>query len=113
MVKVLMAVLTVLVMASTAFAAYLGNHPCLATQKLDPLTGVVTSVAPEQKVAAAAGAVTSDAQPQKVASREDGVASIELTSCSPSYFGAQDADRRIGPESGGGDAGTGASAAAD
>lgn len=113
MVKVLIAALTVLVMASTAFAAYLGNHPCLVTQKLDPRTGVVTTVAPEQKATAAAGAVTSDAQPQKVASREDGTASIELASCSPSYFGAQDANRRISPESGGGDAGTGASAASD
>ena len=109
MVKVLMAVLTVLVMASVAFAAYPANHPCLVTQKLDPLTGVVTSVVPEQKVAAAAGSVTSDAPVQKVASREGGATAIDPASCSPSYFGAQDANRRFGPESGGGDGSAGAS----
>ncbi len=85
MIKVLMAVLMVLVMASVALAAYPVNHPCLATQQLNPLTGVVTSVAgPEQKVAALAAVVTS-ANPAQ---------------CPASYFGAQDADRRIQPESG-------------
>lgn len=113
MVKVLMAVLTVLVMASVAFAAYPVNHPCLVTQKLDPLTGVVTSVAPEQKVAAAAGIVTSDAPVQRVASLAGGVTSIDPASCSPSYFGAQDADRRIGPETGGADGSAGPGAPPD
>jgi hypothetical protein len=93
MIKVLMAVLTVLVMASVAFAAYPVNHPCLATQKLDPLTGVVTSVAPQQRVASLAGGVTS----------------VDPAQCPASYFGAQDANRRIAPESGG-DAGSGAGA---
>ncbi len=92
MIKVLMAVLMVLVMASVALAAYPVNHPCLATQQLNPLTGVVTSVAPEQKVAALAAVVTS-ANPAQ---------------CPASYFGAQDADRRIQPESGeAGNAGSG------
>jgi len=92
MIKVLMAVLTVLVMASVAFAAYPANHQCLVTQKLDPLTGVVSSVAPEQRVASVAGGVTS----------------IDPANCRASYFGAQDANRRIAPEgpgAGAGDAG--------
>jgi hypothetical protein len=90
MIKVLMAVLMVLVMASVALAAYPVNHSCLATQQLDPLTGVVTSVAPEQKVA----------------SRADVVTSANPAQCPASYFGAQDANRRIDPETG--DAGNGA-----
>jgi hypothetical protein len=69
MIKVVMAVLMVLVLASAALAAYPVNHPCLATQSLDPLTGIVTSVDPVK--------------------------------CPASYFGAQDADRRIDPESSG------------
>ena len=113
MVKVLMAVLTVLVMASVAFAAYPANHPCLVTQKLDPLTGVVTSVVPEQKLAAAAGSVTSDAPVQKAASLAGGVTAIDLASCSPSYFGVHDANRRISPETGGGDGSAGAGASSD
>ena len=101
MIKVLMAVLTVLVMASVAFAAYPVNHVCLVTQKLDPLKGVVTSVAPEQRVA-------SVAPEQRVASVAGSVTSIDPANCAASYFGAQDANRRIDPESPGGDSGNGA-----
>jgi hypothetical protein len=116
MIKVLMASLTILVTASVALAAYPANHPCLVTQRLDPLTGVVTTVAPEQKaasvgqdqrVASLAGGVTTVALEEKVASLGGGVTSIDPTSCSPSYFGAHDANRRIAPETGGGDAGAG------
>jgi len=119
MMKVLMASLTVLVLASVAFAAYPVNDPCLVTQKLDPLTGVVTSVAPEQKVASVApdqrvaslaGGVTSGVSEETVASVRGGVTSVDPASCPPSYFGAQDANRRTSPESGGGDAGPGAGA---
>lgn len=109
MIKVLMAVLTILVMASVAFAAYPVNHPCLVTQQLDPLTGGVTSVAPEQRVAAVPSGVTSVASDQNVASLAGGVTSIDPANCPASYFGAQDANRRITPESGGGDSGAGAS----
>jgi ABC-type phosphate transport system substrate-binding protein len=101
MIKVAMAVLTVLVLASAAFAAYPVNHPCLATQSLDPLTGVVTSVAPEQKATALAGAVASADPAQKVAAFKGSVTSANPVQCPASYFGAQDADRRIDPESGG------------
>ena len=106
MLRGFMAGLTVLVMASVAFAAYPSNHPCLVTQKLDPVTGVVTSVAPEQtvapdqRVASLAGGVTLAASEQKVAAVSGGVSSSDPVNCPPSYFGAQDADRRIAPESG-------------
>ena len=114
MIKVLMASLTILVTASVALAAYPGNHPCLVTQKLDPLTGVVSSVAPEQKAASVAPdqRVASLASEENVASVGGGVTSTDQASCSPSYFGAQDANRRITPESGG-DAGTGSAGAGD
>lgn len=92
MIKVLVAVLAVLAMASAAFAAYPVNHPCLVTQQLDPLTGVVTSVAPQARVASATPVA-------------GGVTSIDPEKCPASYFGAQDANRRVGPESGG-DAGS-------
>jgi len=102
MIKVVMAVLAVLVLASAAFAAYPVNHPCLATQSLDALTGVVTSVAPEQKATALAGAMASADPAQKVAVFKQGiVTSADPVKCPASYFGAQDADRRIDPESGG------------
>jgi hypothetical protein len=102
MIKVGMAVLTVLVLASAAFAAYPVNHPCLATQSLDPLTGVVTSVAPEQKATPLAGAVASADPAQKVAAFKGSVTtSADPVQCPASYFGAQDADRRIDPESSG------------
>jgi hypothetical protein len=104
MIKVLVAVLTVLVMASAAFAAYPVNHPCLVTQQLDPLTGVVTSVAPEPKVAALAGVATPIASEEKASPVAGGVTSIDPAKCPASYFGSQDAERRTTPESGGGDA---------
>ncbi len=83
MIKVLMAVLTVLVMASVAFAAYPVNHPCLVTQRLDPLKDVVTSVAPAQRVASLAGVVTS----------------VDPVRCPASYFGNYTEQRRVVPES--------------
>ena len=104
MIKVLMASLAVLVTASVAFAAYPAGHACLVTQKLDPITGVVTSVAPDQRVVSAAGGASSVVSDQKSASLPAGAASIDPASCAPSYYGAQDANRRIAPE-GGGDGG--------
>ena len=101
MIKVVMAVLMVLVLASAALAAYPVTHPCLATQSLDPLTGVVTSVAPEQNATALAGAVASADSTQKVAARMGIVTSVDPVKCPASYFGAQDAGRRIDPESNG------------
>ena len=102
--KALVAALTVLAMASVAHAAYPVNHPCLATQKLDTITGVVTTVVPEQKVSSLEGAVASADPTQKVAAARDIITSVDAAQCSPSYFGAQDADRRSAPESSGGGA---------
>jgi hypothetical protein len=99
--KLLIAVLAVLVMTSVAFAAYPVGHPCLATQKLDALTGVVTSVNPEQNTALA-GAVASADPTLKVAAAKDVVVPADASQCPASYFGAQDADRRVAPESGAG-----------
>lgn len=111
--KALIAALTVLAMASVAHAAYPVNHPCLATQKLDAITGVVTTVVPEQKVSSLEGAVASADPTQKVAAARDVMTPVGAAQCSPSYFGAQDADRRIAPESGGGAGSSGPGAGAD
>lgn len=113
MIKVLMAGLAVLVMASVAYAAYPADDPCLVTQKLDPRTGVVTSVVPDQRVASAAGGAAPVASDLKVVPFAGGVTSIDSVSCPASYFGAQDGNRRSAPESGsgGGDSGAAGGAA--
>lgn len=103
MIKALMALLAVLVMASTAFAAYLANDPCQTTQRVESHSRVADAAKPDQRTASAslsdAGNQTQAAE--KVILATGIVSSTDPAKCPVSYFGVQDAARSTSPESGG------------
>lgn len=101
MTKVLMALLAVLVMASTAFAAYLANDPCQATQRVETHGQVANAVKPDHRLASLTTVVVSTPTGEKVVLATGVVSSTDPAKCPASYFGAQDAGRSTSPESGG------------
>ena len=109
MIKALVALLAVLVMASTAFAAYLANDPCQTTQRVESHSKVASTVKPDQRMASASltDAASQNPSTEKVVLPTGVVSSTDPAKCPVSYFGAQDATRSLSPESGGssGDAG--------
>jgi len=116
MLKVLMALLTVLVMASTSFAAYMANDPCQTTQRVESHAKVASTDKPDQRTASAALTDAGTQIPssvEKVVLATGIVSSTDPAKCPVSYFGAQDAARNITPESGGTSDGGGAAASSD
>ena len=113
MTKVLMAFLAVLVMASTAFAAYLANDPCQTTQRVESHAQVASAVKPDQRLASLTTVVVSTPSGEKVVLATGIVSSTDPGKCPVSYFGAQDAGRSTSPESGGSGSGGDSGGASD
>jgi hypothetical protein len=111
MTKVLMVFLAVLVMASTAFAAYLANDPCQTTQRVESHGQVASSVKPDQRLASLTAVDVSSPSEEKIVLATGIVSSTDPAKCPVSYFGAQDARRSTSTESGG-NSGSGDSGAA-
>jgi len=113
MVKFLMALLAVLVMASSVSAAYLANDPCQTTQRVESHAQAAGTVKADQRTASLTVIVAQnqDQSGEKVLLATGVVSSTDPAKCPVSYFGAQDAKRSTSPESGGtsGDAGAASS----
>src|SRR5262249_20343596 len=110
MIKALVALLAVLVMASTSFAAYLANDPCQTTQRVESHSKVASTVKPDQRMASASltDAASQNQSTEKVVLATGVVSSTEPAKCPVSYFGVQDATRSLSPESGGSSGDSGA-----
>lgn len=117
MTKVLMALLAVLVMASTAFAAYMANDPCQTTQRVESHSKVATAIQADQRTASASASFTDagvqNPSAEKVVLSTGIVSSTDPAKCPVSYFGAQDAARSLSPESGGTSGGDSGAASSD